>query len=233
VSEVIGYAEACQSAELRQTRECGSGESSPDQYLFKKYFWRYGGVGASEKPPAVVSGSTALSGEKKFIALDYYQSIFGNTIEIEQHACVDGWKPRCAIEPCCTQSDRIEHFGHLGYTKFLVRECSVFRRNEILPPGAVGGAAAGGSQSGDPGGVASVNLPITWHGNGCGKWLFLIALDQLSTDQFPLACFDGGLSPPQSHATARSAVFFVLRRRPAVYRAEHRNFSSADAYARS
>ena len=120
------------------TRECGSGESNPDQYLFMKFFWE----------------------SMDIAALDYHQLIFGNFIEIEQMPCPDGWKPRCAISPCCTLSDRIENFSNFMYNVYSVNECSVYRRD---------------------------HLPIMWHGNGCGKWLYLLSLDQLSHKCTPVS----------------------------------------------
>lgn len=36
------------------------------------------------------------------VTLDYYQSIFGNFVEVEGTACHDGWRPRCSMQPCCT-----------------------------------------------------------------------------------------------------------------------------------
>lgn len=144
ISTVIEYAAECTSTEeMRKTRECGSGESNPDQYLFKKYFW----------------------GHQDVAILDYHQIIFGNYIEIEKAPCPDGWKPRCAITPCCTLSDRIENFHYFAHTMYEIDECSVWRKTTHRPQ----------------------HLPVMWHGNGCGKWLYLLSLDQLSYKCTPVA----------------------------------------------
>jgi len=87
------------------------------------------------------------------IALDYNQSIFGNFLEVEQRPCDHGWLPRCAVQPCCTVSDDFRRFRDLFYGLYTVQGCAVWR--------------------GD-------NLPVSWHGNGAGKWLYLLSLDQLS-----------------------------------------------------
>lgn len=76
-----------------------------DQYFFKLYFW--------EHPDVVV--------------LDYHQIIFGNFLEVEPHPCYDGWKPRCAMEPCCTVSDNFTRFHEVFYGNYEVRGCSIWR----------------------------------------------------------------------------------------------------------
>lgn len=256
VREVRSFAEECQSSEvLRRTRECGSGEGNPDQYLFMKFFWA----------------------NQDTVALDVHQSIFGNFIEIEKDICPDGWKPRCAVTPCCTTSDRIENFGRLAYRQYQTRGCGTFRRVVDVPgfdhPERVwanyleGGAAAdseeeysssneiyktendppwnpplnlgrtelqsylqkketylmGSSEDSESETLTDIssdsegnvklkpnfklsfnstelslsptlhdktnyphqdidlfNLPISWHGNGCGKWIYILSLDALS-----------------------------------------------------
>eukprot|EP00927_Polykrikos_kofoidii_P059952 TRINITY_DN5503_c0_g3_i1.p1 TRINITY_DN5503_c0_g3~~TRINITY_DN5503_c0_g3_i1.p1 ORF type:complete len:985 (-),score=157.67 TRINITY_DN5503_c0_g3_i1:568-3522(-) len=102
-----------------------------DQYFFKLFFW--------EHPDVVV--------------LDYRQAIFGNFLEVERKECGDGWKPRCAFEPCCTVSDSFRRFNEVFYGNYEVRNCAIWRQGQ---------------------------LPISWHGNGAGKWLWLIALEELS-----------------------------------------------------
>lgn len=87
------------------------------------------------------------------IALDYHQSIFGNFLEVEGVPCYDGWRPTCAAQPCCTLSDDFKRFHRTFYGSYEVRGCSVWRKGR---------------------------LPISWHGNGAGKWLWLIALEELT-----------------------------------------------------
>lgn len=106
ISTVISFVDECKFHP--ETRECGSGEGNPDQYMFMKYFWTH----------------------QDSVGLDNYQSIFGNFIEVERQACPDGWKPRCAIEPCCTRSDRIEAFSRIAHGLYETRGCSVYRRKE-------------------------------------------------------------------------------------------------------
>jgi len=87
------------------------------------------------------------------VALDYHQSIFGNFLEVESSPCYDGWQPRCAVQPCCTLSDSFKRFRETFYGNYQVKACSIWRRG---------------------------HLPISWHGNGAGKWLWLISLEELS-----------------------------------------------------
>ncbi|CAD7943236.1 unnamed protein product [Amoebophrya sp. A120] len=245
IGVVMQFAAECQQEHLRKTRECGSGEGSPDQYLFMKYFW----------------ANQATS------ALDVWQTIFGNFIEVENLPCQDGWVPRCAVSPCCTRSDRIENFSPIAHGLYSTRGCSVFRQKEerlnsetapeapdlflrrkqlekwvqaggpmsdrgrssivgdststhqeagttrvdkVEVPGAAGenvpaAAPSGGGHTVVPSTSSSSSLypdtdvrvgtpfedetdeyqqpwhlPISWHGNGCGKWIFIMSLDALS-----------------------------------------------------
>merc|ERR1712048_565047 len=87
------------------------------------------------------------------IALDYNQSIFGNFLEVSKRSCESGWIPQCAFKPCCTESDNFYLMPELFYGHYEVRGCAVWRDG---------------------------NLPISWHGNGAGKWLYLLSLDGLS-----------------------------------------------------
>lgn len=90
---------------------------------------------------------------KHMIALDYGQTIFGNFLEIVNKLCENDWVPLCAVKPCCTESDHFKTFHSTFYGRYDVRRCSVWRQG---------------------------NLPASWHGNGAGKWLWLLALDRLS-----------------------------------------------------
>lgn len=87
------------------------------------------------------------------IALDYNQSIFGNFLEVVNRPCENDWVPQCAKRPCCTESDNFRHFHKLFYGRYQVRGCAVWRDG---------------------------NLPVSWHGNGAGKWLYLLALNRLA-----------------------------------------------------
>jgi len=87
------------------------------------------------------------------VALDHRQLIFGNFLEVERATCNDSWRPRCAFQPCCTVSDDFRRFHEVFYERYAVRGCGVWRHG---------------------------NLPITWHGNGAGKWLWLLTLEELS-----------------------------------------------------
>jgi len=87
------------------------------------------------------------------IAMDYNQSIFGNFLEVVNKPCENDWVPQCDVKPCCTESDNFREFHRIFYGRYQVRGCAVWR--------------------GD-------NLPVSWHGNGAGKWLYLLALDRLS-----------------------------------------------------
>jgi len=110
-------------------RDAAGGET--DQYFFKLYFW--------EHPETVM--------------LDYHQDIFGNFLEVEHSTCYDGWKPRCAFEPCCTISDSFSRFREVFYERYSVEGCQISRLGRT---------------------------PISWHGNGAGKWIWLLALDTLA-----------------------------------------------------
>ncbi|KAF4658534.1 hypothetical protein FOL46_006936 [Perkinsus olseni] len=98
------------------------------------------------------------------VALDHQQLLFGNFIETVGVPCPDGWKPPCAHQPCCTISD---DFGLFNETLGLyeIRGCEVARR----------------ADSGDH------RLPIAWHGNGVGKWMFLLIVDELARQCPPVA----------------------------------------------
>lgn len=87
------------------------------------------------------------------IALDYHQSLFGNFLEVEHSECYDGWQPRCSFKPCCTVSDSFTRFHETFYGKYNVKGCSIWRMG---------------------------HLPISWHGNGAGKWLWWLSLEVLS-----------------------------------------------------
>ncbi|KAF4677404.1 hypothetical protein FOL47_001616 [Perkinsus chesapeaki] len=95
----------------------------------------------------------------QLIALDYHQVMFGNFIETVPVACPDGWKPPCAQQPCCTISD---DFGLFNETLGLydIRGCEIRRR-------------LSGSE---------YRLPVAWHGNGVGKWIFLLVVDELARE---------------------------------------------------
>ncbi|KAF4726951.1 hypothetical protein FOZ62_023591, partial [Perkinsus olseni] len=98
------------------------------------------------------------------VALDHQQLLFGNFIETVGVPCPDGWKPPCAHQPCCTISDDFALFNEtLGL--YDVRGCEVARRVD----------------SGDH------RLPIAWHGNGVGKWMFLLIVDELARQCPPVA----------------------------------------------
>merc|ERR1712107_820873 len=77
------------------------------------------------------------------VALDYHQSLFGNFLEIAQRHCESDWAPTCAVKPCCTESDNFRRFHQLFYSMYNVNGCAVWRKE---------------------------NLPVSWHGNGAGKW---------------------------------------------------------------
>lgn len=87
------------------------------------------------------------------VTLDYHQYIFGNFVEVEGAVCRDGWRPRCSMQPCCTVSDSFRRFQEIFYGNYRIETCALWRKN---------------------------NLPITWHGNGAGKWLWLLSLEELS-----------------------------------------------------
>ncbi|CAK9032158.1 Asparagine synthetase [glutamine-hydrolyzing] 1 (Glutamine-dependent asparagine synthetase 1) [Durusdinium trenchii] len=87
------------------------------------------------------------------VTLDYHQSIFGNFVEVEGKPCHDGWRPRCSMQPCCTVSDSFRQLQQVFYGNYRVDGCALWRQN---------------------------TLPITWHGNGAGKWLWLLSLEELS-----------------------------------------------------
>ncbi|CAE8696682.1 unnamed protein product, partial [Polarella glacialis] len=57
------------------------------------------------------------------------------------------------VKPCCTESDNFRRFHELFYGLYDVKGCAVWRQDK---------------------------LPVSWHGNGAGKWLYLLALDRLS-----------------------------------------------------
>eukprot|EP00397_Hematodinium_sp_SG-2012_P007351 GEMP01007396.1.p1 GENE.GEMP01007396.1~~GEMP01007396.1.p1 ORF type:complete len:733 (+),score=152.95 GEMP01007396.1:611-2809(+) len=86
------------------------------------------------------------------VALDYHHSIFGNFLEVGRFTCENQWKPRCAFTPCCTESDAITTFNLTYNARYKTRECAVWRQD---------------------------NLPVLWHGNGAGKWFYLISLNRL------------------------------------------------------
>jgi len=94
------------------------------------------------------------------IAMDYHQSIFGNFLEVVNKPCENDWLPQCARKPCCTESDDFRRFADLFYGRYEVRGCAVWRGS---------------------------NLPVSWHGNGAGKWLWLLALDRLALECAPAA----------------------------------------------
>ncbi|CAJ1388452.1 unnamed protein product [Effrenium voratum] len=107
------------------------------------------------------------------IALDYHQKIFGNFLEISNRPCDTDWAPTCAVKPCCTESDNFRRFHELFYERFTVKACAVWRED---------------------------NLPVSWHGNGAGKWLYLLALDQLSLNCGPAANVTRAQMPEQMMA---------------------------------
>ncbi|CAK9010243.1 unnamed protein product [Durusdinium trenchii] len=107
------------------------------------------------------------------IALDYHQLIFGNFLEIANRPCESDWAPVCAVKPCCTESDNFRRFHQLFFSRYKVKGCAVWREN---------------------------NLPISWHGNGAGKWLYLLALDQLSLRCGPAANVTRAQMPEQMMA---------------------------------
>merc|ERR1712151_865184 len=87
------------------------------------------------------------------VTLDYHQIIFGNFVEVEPLPCRDGWRPRCVAQPCCTVSDNFRRFYDVFYGNYEVKKCAIWRNKK---------------------------LPIAWHGNGAGKWLWLLTLEELS-----------------------------------------------------
>ncbi|CAJ1403440.1 unnamed protein product [Effrenium voratum] len=89
----------------------------------------------------------------ELVTLDYHQSIFGNFVEVEAVACHDGWRPRCSMQPCCTVSDSFRRLHEVFYGNYRIAGCALWRKDK---------------------------LPITWHGNGAGKWLWLLSLEELS-----------------------------------------------------
>ena len=97
--------------------------------------------------------------DQSSIALDYDQVLFGNFLEIREEPCENGWAAPCAIRPCCTASDNFWQFASV-FAKYQVQGCSVWRFD---------------------------NLPVSWHGNGAGKWMYLIALDRLALTCGPAA----------------------------------------------
>lgn len=141
----IGPAEALSEmiSAVLQMKRTATGEHKEkgrmsDQYFFKLYFWDH----------------------QDRIALDYHQSIFGNFLEISNRPCESDFAPICAVKPCCTESDNFRRFHQIFFSRYKVKGCAVWRKN---------------------------NLPISWHGNGAGKWLYLLALDQLSVRCGPAA----------------------------------------------
>lgn len=88
------------------------------------------------------------------VALDYHHEIFGNFLEVGEFVCVNEWKPRCAFTPCCTESDDIKTFNRTYNGRYKTHGCAIWRND---------------------------NLPISWHGNGAGKWFYLISINRLVT----------------------------------------------------
>lgn len=157
ISDVLEMAQTAKTnAELGDLRAKTTAENSAggetDQYFFKVYFWTH---------PEVV-------------AMDYYQGIFGNFLEVKRQPCENGWRPQCAFQPCCTESDEFRRFHEVFYGKYEVRECAVWRQGK---------------------------LPVSWHGNGLGKWIWLISLNELSSScnyfarlvlsNYPVTMLDG------------------------------------------
>jgi len=111
-------------------RYCGGPGGEADQYFFMKYYWNH----------------------QDTVTLDTKHTIFGNFLEVGQHPCLNGWKPRCAFEPCCTESDVIHDFNVTYNQRYFTEMCTVRRHD---------------------------NIPLTWHGNGVGKWFFFISLERM------------------------------------------------------
>jgi len=131
------------------------------------------------------------------IALDYNQSIFGNFLEVVNRRCENDWLPQCAVRPCCTESDNFRRFHKIFHGRYEVRGCAVWRQR---------------------------NLPVSWHGNGAGKWLYLLALDGLSLqcapvanltlEQYPLESLKGIFDRFEERSAAERGVWpggFLLR----------------------
>jgi len=129
ISEVIATrAELCDKDP--DSRYCGGPDGQADQYFFINYFWNH----------------------QDTVALDYHHEIFGNFVEVGETVCRNGWKPRCAFKPCCTESDEILEFNRTYNDRYEVNNCTVTRHG---------------------------HTPITWHGNGVGKWFFFISLQRV------------------------------------------------------
>jgi len=131
------------------------------------------------------------------IALDYHQRIFGNFLEVVNKPCDNDWVPQCAVMPCCTESDNFREFHKLFYGRYKVQDCAVWR--------------------GD-------HLPISWHGNGAGKWLYLLSLDSLSLHcgmvanitlaRYPVEMLEGVFNRFEKRSSAQAAQWpggFLLR----------------------
>jgi len=112
------------------SRYCGGPGGEADQYFFMLYFWNH----------------------LDTVALDYHHEIFGNFLEVGEYPCLNEWKPRCAVVPCCTESDDIKNFNQTYNARYKTKGCAVWRHD---------------------------NLPISWHGNGAGKWFYLISINRL------------------------------------------------------
>eukprot|EP00913_Durusdinium_trenchii_P025469 g23908.t1 len=147
----------------------------PEAPTDSKYLNAGGYIGPAEDMISAVlrmkSTATGEHRQKGQLSDQYFFKL--NFLEIANRPCESDWAPVCAVKPCCTESDNFRRFHQLFFSRYKVKGCAVWREN---------------------------NLPISWHGNGAGKWLYLLALDQLSLRCGPAANVTRAQMPEQMMA---------------------------------